>query len=210
MFSGIVEEVGRLTEVEERAPQGAGRRLWITARRVLEDTRVGDSIAVSGCCLTVVVVEPGRFAVEAVPETLSRTTLGEWREGEAVNLERALRLDQRIGGHLVQGHVDGVGEIQAVAEEGEGRRLFLSVPAPLARFVAEKGSLAVDGVSLTVAAADGASCEIALIPHTLRATVAGSYSAARRVNLEIDLVARYLARLLDPGAALGTAGRGER
>ena len=208
MFSGIVEEVGRIVGIE--APGGAGRRLWIAARDVLEDARVGDSIAVSGCCLTAIAVEPGRFAVEAVPETLSRTTLGEWREGEAVNLERALRLDQRIGGHLVQGHVDGVGEIQAVAEEGVGRRLFLSVPAPLARFVAEKGSLAVDGVSLTVAAADGASCEIALIPHTLRATVAGSYSAAGRVNLEIDLVARYLARLLDPGAALGTAGRGER
>ncbi len=206
MFSGIVEEVGRLVGLEDRAPRGTGRRLWISARRALEDARVGDSIAVSGCCLTVVAVEPGRFAVEAVPETLSRTTLGEWREGEAVNLERALRLDQRIGGHLVQGHVDGVGEIRAVAEEGEGRRLTLAVPAPLARFVAEKGSLAVDGVSLTVAAAGGASCEIALIPHTLRATVAGSYAPGRRVNLEVDLVARYLARLLDAAAAPGTAG----
>jgi riboflavin synthase len=205
MFSGIVEEVGRLVGLEERgrAPAGAGRRLWIAAQRVLEDARVGDSIAVSGCCLTAVAVEPGRFAVEAVPETLSRTTLGAWREGDAVNLERALRLDQRIGGHLVQGHVDGVGEIQKVAEEGDGRRLTLAVPAPLARFVAEKGSLAVDGVSLTVAAADGVSCEIALIPHTLRATVAGSYAPGRRVNLEVDLVARYLARLVDEAGAPG-------
>ena len=206
MFSGIVEEVGRLLGLEERAPRGAGRRLWISARHVLEDARAGDSIAVSGCCLTVVAVEPGRFAVEAVPETLGRTTIGEWREGEAVNLERALRLDQRIGGHLVQGHVDGVGEIRAVAEEGEGRRLTLAVPPTLARFVAEKGSLAVDGVSLTVAAADGASCEIALIPHTLRATVAGSYATGRRVNLEVDLVARYLARLMDEAGAAGRAG----
>lgn len=202
MFSGIVEETGRIAKVEERAG-GAGRRLWIAARRVLEDARVGDSIAVSGCCLTAVAVEPGRFAVEAVPETLSRTTLGAWREGEAVNLERALRLDQRIGGHLVQGHVDGVGEVRGVSQEGEGRRLGLSLPSGLARFVAEKGSLAVDGVSLTVAAADGAACEIALIPHTLRATVAGSYAPGTRVNLEVDLVARYLARLFDEAGAPG-------
>jgi riboflavin synthase len=202
MFSGIVEETGRIAKVEERAG-GAGRRLWIAARRVLEDARVGDSIAVSGCCLTAVAVEPGRFAVEAVPETLSRTTLGAWREGDAVNLERALRLDQRIGGHLVQGHVDGVGEVRGVSQEGEGRRLGLSLPSGLARFVAEKGSLAVDGVSLTVAAADGAACEIALIPHTLRATVAGSYAPGTRVNLEVDLVARYLARLFDEAGAPG-------
>jgi riboflavin synthase len=170
---------------------------------VLEDARVGDSIAVSGCCLTAVGVEPGRFAVEAVPETLSRTTLGGWREGEAVNLERSLRLDQRIGGHLVQGHVDGVGEVRGLSPEGEGRRLALSLPPGLARFVAEKGSLAVDGVSLTVAAAEGATCEIALIPHTLRATVAGAYAPGSRVNVEVDLVARYLARLFDEAGAPG-------
>ena len=202
MFSGIVEETGRIDRIEERA-DGAGRRLWIAARRVLEDARVGDSIAVSGCCLTAVAVEPGRFAVEAVPETLSRTTLGAWREGDAVNLERSLRLDQRIGGHLVQGHVDGVGEVRSLSPEGEGRRLALSLPSGLARFVAEKGSLAVDGVSLTVAAAEGATCEIALIPHTLRATVAGSYAPGARVNVEVDLVARYLARLFDEAGAPG-------
>jgi riboflavin synthase len=198
MFSGIVEEVGRVTGVEERPhASGGGRRLWIAAGRVLEDARVGDSIAVSGCCLTAVAVESGRFAVDAVPETLARTTLGAWREGEAVNLERSLRLDQRLGGHLVQGHVDGVGEVRTMSREGEGFRLGLSLPGPLARFVAEKGSLAVDGVSLTVAGCDGASCTIALIPHTLRVTIAGAYAEGRRVNLEVDLVARYLARLLD-------------
>jgi riboflavin synthase len=202
MFSGIVEEIGRVGRIEER-PGGAGRRLWIAADRVLEDARVGDSIATSGCCLTAVAVEPGRFAVEAVPETLSRTTLGAWREGDRVNLERALRLDQRIGGHLVQGHVDGVGEVRSVAPEGNGRRLRLTLPPELARFVAEKGSLAVDGTSLTVAAADGASCEIALIPHTLSVTIAGAYAAGTRVNLEVDLVARYLARLLDETGAPG-------
>jgi riboflavin synthase len=205
MFSGIVEEVGRVARIEERggAPGGAGRRFWIAAERVLADARVGDSIAVSGCCLTAVAVEPECFAVEAVPETLSRTTLGAWREGAAVNLERALRLDQRIGGHLVQGHVDGVGEVRGVAREGDGQRLALALPEGLARFVAEKGSIAVDGVSLTVAAANGAACEIALIPHTLRATVAHAYAPGTRVNLEVDLVARYLARLFDEAFEAG-------
>ena len=200
MFSGIVEEVGRVARVEERSG-GAGRRFWIAATRVLEDARVGDSIAVSGCCLTAVAVEPARFAVEAVPETLSRTTLGAWREGDAVNLERSLRLDQRIGGHLVQGHVDGVGDVRLAAPEGDGKRIAIGLPDALARFVAEKGSLAVDGVSLTVAACDRESCEIALIPHTLRATIAGAYAPGTRVNLEVDLVARYLARLLEESGA---------
>lgn len=194
MFTGIVEETGRVERVVERP---AGRRFWIGARRVLEDAKVGDSIAVSGCCLTAVAVEPGRFAVEAVPETLSRTTLGGWREGDPVNLERSLQLDQRLGGHLVQGHVDGVGEVIAVVPEGDGTRVTLAIPAALRRFVAEKGSLAVDGVSLTVAAARADACELALIPHTLSVTVAGGYAPGRTVNLEVDLLARYLARLLE-------------
>jgi riboflavin synthase len=194
MFTGLVEEAGVVVGIE---PRPAGRRFWIGARRVMEDVREGDSLAVNGCCLTAIAVERGRCAVEAVPETLSRTTLGAWREGDAVNLERALRLDQRLGGHLVQGHVDGVGEVRAVVPEGDGRRLSLTLPAPLARYVAEKGSLAVDGVSLTVAACDGARCEVALIPHTLAVTIAGGYAPGRRVNLEVDLVARYVARLMD-------------
>ena len=201
MFTGLVEEAGRIERIEE---QPAGRRFWIAARQVLEGTRTGDSVALSGCCLTALSVEPGRFAVEAVPETLRRTTLGEWREGGRVNLERPLRLDQRLGGHLVQGHVDGVGVIRSVVAEGEGRRLSLEVPGPLARFVAEKGSLAVDGVSLTIAACRGASCELAIIPHTLAVTVAADYEPGGRVNLEVDLIARYLARLLDER---GMAGR---
>jgi riboflavin synthase len=201
MFTGLVEEAGRIERIEE---QPGGRRLWVAAARVLEDLRIGDSISLNGCCLTAVTVEPGRFAVEAVPETLRRTTLGAWDKGERVNLERSLKLEQRLGGHLVQGHVDGVGVVRSVAAEGAGRRVGLGVPEGLARYVAEKGSLAVDGVSLTVAAVAGASCEIALIPHTLEVTVAGEYEPGRRVNLEVDLLARYLARLLDEG---GTRGR---
>jgi riboflavin synthase len=200
VFTGLVEEAGRIERIEE---QPGGRRLWVTAARVLDDMRIGDSVALNGCCLTAVTVEPARFAVEAVPETLRRTTLGAWREGERVNLERPLKLDQRLGGHLVQGHVDGVGVVRSVVAEGAGRRVGLDVPGGLARFVAEKGSLAVDGVSLTVASCAGASCEVALIPHTLEVTVAGEYEPGRRVNLEVDLLARYLARLLDEGGAQG-------
>jgi riboflavin synthase len=154
------------SRVDERP---AGRRFWIAASRVLEDARVGDSLACSGCCLTAVAVEKGRFAVEAVPETLRLTTLGDWRAGTAVNLERSLRLSDRLGGHLVQGHVDGVGEVRARAAEGDGAPGHDRAPRGTRRaLVALKGSLAVDGVSLTVAGVTDSACEIAYIPHTAR------------------------------------------
>ena len=194
MFTGLVEEMGEIVSVEERAP---GRRFWVRAREVLTGTRIGDSLSVSGCCLTAVERRDDRFAVEVVPETLARTTLADWTVGTRVNLERAMRLDQRLGGHLVQGHVDGVGTVSAVVPEGDGRRLTVTVPDGLARFVAEKGSLAVDGVSLTVARTTGGGIEIALIPYTLAKTVAGTYAPGWRVNLEADLIARYAARLLE-------------
>jgi riboflavin synthase len=200
MFTGLVEEMGRVVAAEERPD---GRRFWIGARRVLEDARVGSSIAVNGVCLTAVQVEPARFAVEAVPETLRRTTLGALVEGGGVNLERPLRLDDRLGGHLVQGHVDGVGTVRGVRPEGDGRRVALEVPAALRAYVAEKGSLAVDGVSLTVASLTADGCEIAYIPHTLAVTTAGEYAPGHRVNLEVDLLARYLARLLEESGRLG-------
>ena len=194
MFTGLIEEVGTIESVEDR---GQGRRLQVRARTVLSDARVGDSLAIDGCCLTVIECDAERFTVEAVPETLARTTLGDREPGDPVNLERALRLDQRLGGHLVQGHVDGVGVVRSMMPEGDGVRLVLDVPDGLTRFVAEKGSLSVDGVSLTVARDLRGGCEIALIPHTLTHTTAGEYRPGRRVNLEVDLVARYLARLLD-------------
>jgi riboflavin synthase len=200
VFSGLVEATGRIVDVEERPH---GRRFWIEAPSVVSGEKVGDSLSVNGCCLTMVTIDGGRAAVEAVPETLARTTLGAWRTGRAVNLERAMRLDQRLGGHLVQGHVDGVGTIGSVTPEGDGTRIAIELPAALARFVAEKGSLAVDGVSLTVARASGARCEIALIPHTLAVTVAGAYAAGDPVNLEVDLIARYLARLLEDTGTIG-------
>ena len=201
MFTGLVEELGIVHAAE---PRPEGRRFWIGAARVLDGMQVGDSIACSGCCLTAVAVEPGRFAVEAVPETLRCTTLGGWEAGTAVNLERSLRFGDRLGGHLMQGHVDATGTVLAVAPEGDGRRVTLELPAELRRFVAWKGSLAVDGVSLTVADLADSACEIAYIPHTHAVTTAGSYAAGTRVNLEVDLLARYLARMLD------TAGEGPR
>ena len=197
MFTGLIEELGHVAQVEERP---AGRRFWLAATHVLEDAHVGDSIACSGVCLTVVALEPGRFAVEAIPETLARSTLGEWRVGDRVNLERSLKLEQRLGGHMVQGHVDGVGEVIAEEKEGDGTRITIRVPAELRRFIPEKGSLCVDGISLTVAALTPEGCEIAYIPHTLAVTSAGAYAPGTRVNLEVDLLARYLARMLEmPG-----------
>jgi riboflavin synthase len=200
MFTGIVEEMGWVHRIEERP---AGRRFWFAAERVLADAQMGSSIAVSGVCLTVVAVEPGRFCVEAVPETLARTILGELRVGDPVNLERPITLEQRLGGHLVQGHVDGVGEVMAVVPEGDGVRVTIAIPPPLRRFVAEKGSLAVDGVSLTVARAEDDRCDVALIPYTLKVTTAGGYASGTRVNLEVDLLARYVARLFDESGAEG-------
>jgi riboflavin synthase len=201
MFTGLVEEVGRIEAIEARAD---GRRFRIGATAVLDGAKVGDSISINGCCLTIVDLESGAFSAEAVPETLSRTTLGACETGESVNLERAVRFGDRMGGHLVQGHVDGVGEVRRVEIEGSGRRVAVAVPPALTRYVAEKGSIAIDGVSLTVAALLPGAFEIAYIPHTLAATVAAGYAPGRRVNLEVDLIARYLARLTD--AALGGEG----
>ncbi len=194
MFTGIIEELGRVTRREDRPD---GRRFWIEAPLVSQGLAVGDSLAHAGCCLTVVARESDAYAVEAVPETLRLTTLGDWNVGDAVNLERSVALGARLGGHLVQGHVDGVGEVVSVTNEGDGRRVALRVPTALRRFVAHKGSLAVDGVSLTVAALTGEGCEIAYIPHTLAVTTAGAYAPGHRVHLEVDLLARYLARLLE-------------
>lgn len=197
MFTGIIETLGTVARIDERPD---GRRFWMSAPQepgFVKSLGIGDSVAHCGCCLTVVEIADDTYAVEAVPETLRLTTLGEWRVGDPVNLERSLALGERLGGHLVQGHVDDAGEIVAVRAEGEGRRVAFRLPEALRRFVAHKGSLAVDGASLTVAALTTDGCEIAYIPHTLAVTTAGRYEPGRRVNLEVDLLARYMARLLE-------------
>ncbi|MGH7742507.1 MAG: riboflavin synthase [Candidatus Eiseniibacteriota bacterium] len=203
MFTGIVEHLGRVERIESRGP-GKWLRIWSGV--LLEDATLGESIAVSGCCLTVIERSGDGFAAEVVPETLERTTLGRLNAGDAVNLERPMRLSDRLGGHLMQGHVDGTGEVARLEHEGDSRRITIAVPAALQRYVAEKGSIAVDGVSLTVARVVPEGCEIAYIPHTLAVTLAGGYRMGTRVNLEVDVIARYLARLAERPAETG--GRG--
>jgi riboflavin synthase len=159
---------------------------------------VGDSIAVNGVCLTAVAVDPpGTISVEAVPETLRRSNLGGLERGDRVDLERPLAAAGRFDGHVVQGHVDGIGTVRAVGVEGESRRYWFDVPPPLLRYLVEKGSVAVDGVSLTVSAVDAGGFEVVLIPHTLRETVLGLRGPGDVVNLEVDVLAKYVERLLE-------------
>ena len=193
MFTGLVSDIG---VVERLVPKQGGARLTLRPARLAVDALVhGESVACSGACLTVVETGQGLVSFEAVPETLARTTLGLWRPGTRVNLERALALGERLGGHLVQGHVDAVGEVLARVAEGQGARLTVSLPASIAPLVAEKGSIAVDGVSLTVAAVTRDRFELALIPETLAATTLGAASPGTKVNLEADVLARHVARL---------------
>ena len=196
MFTGIVAAIGRIEQVEPR-PQG--RRLAIDAGALdASDVAIGDSIAVNGCCLTVVALAGRRFDVDVSQETID-CTAGLGAPGE-VNLEKSLRLADRLGGHLVTGHVDGVGEVVAFEPVGESHRLVVRAPAELAKYIARKGSIAVQGVSLTVNRVDGREFEINLIPHTLAVTTLKHLKPGARVNLEVDLLARYAERLLAAGS----------
>ncbi len=201
MFTGLVSD---MAVVDRIAPRQGGARLTLRPRALaVDELALGESVACCGACLTVVERGGGLVSFDVIPETLARTTLGGWKRGTAVNLERALALGDRLGGHLVQGHVDAVGEVLARAAEGEGARLTVSLPASIAPLVAEKGSIAVDGVSLTVAAVSRDSFEVALIPETLARTTLGEARPGTRLNLEADLIARHLARLHELGAAAG-------
>jgi riboflavin synthase len=194
MFTGIVEEVGRLRGAEKRGEIVA---VEIEAGRVLEGLAIGGSIAVSGCCLTAVRLLDGAFACELTLETLARTRFGEALEaGLLVNLERPLRADGRLDGHIVQGHVDGVGRVRGVQPQGEAAEISISVPPGSERYLVEKGSIAVDGVSLTVARLSGATFTVALIPHTLAHTNLRAIAAGDPVNLEFDVIAKHVERLL--------------
>jgi len=195
MFTGIVEERGWLCE---RTPNSTGVHFKFEAAHVLEDAAVGDSISVDGCCLTVVERGATWWACDAIQETLQRTSLGMLRVGDAVNLERPMRMNGRLDGHLVQGHVDGCGRIEACEELADGSRLVqISAARPLLRYVVEKGSIAVDGVSLTVVRVDDDLFEVALIPHTQQVTTLGIKSPGSVVNIEVDVIAKYVERLLE-------------
>jgi riboflavin synthase len=206
MFTGIVEELGHVAAIE---PGTDSARLSIKGPVVVSDAGHGASIAVNGVCLTVVAFDGHGFEADASNETLALTTLGALPVGHPLNLERAMRPDDRLGGHLVSGHVDGVGRVLAVEPDARAQRWRFAAPAALLRYVAQKGSICVDGVSLTVNAVDAAGFEVALIPHTVAHTAFAATAAGDPVNLEVDLVARYVERLLSAGTpSAGTPSTG--
>ena len=192
MFTGIVQELGRI-EALDAAEAGARIRVATT---LADDARAGDSIAVEGCCLTAAALGDGWFEADVMNQTLALTTLGGLEPGAEVNLEAALRAGEPLGGHIVQGHVDAVGEVTATAADGFARRLRVAIPDRLERYAVEHGSIAIAGVSLTVAALDGGEVEVSLIPETLERTTLGGLGAGDPVNLELDPIARYVERLL--------------
>jgi riboflavin synthase len=189
MFTGIVLEVGTVVAFD-------GSRLVVEAPETATDAKVGDSVSVAGVCLTVVVAEESRLAFDVVPETVSRTMLRRLEPGSSVNLEPSLRVGDRLGGHVVQGHVDAVGHVRSLEPEGDGRRLWIDAPDTVLGYCIEKGSIAVDGVSLTIAAFDDDGFEVALIPHTLAVTTLGRLEPGDDVNLEADVLGKVVERLV--------------
>ena len=199
MFTGIIQAVGRVARLE---PRGGDVRLAVdTAGLDLADVQLGDSIAVSGVCLTAVALEPHGFAADVSNETLSLTTLGQLKPGAPVNLEKALRLADRLGGHLVSGHVDGLGKVVAITPDGRSQRWTFELPAALVRYIAAKGSVCIDGTSLTVNEVAGSRFGVNLIPHTVEHTAFHARRVGDAVNIEVDVIARYVERLLSSGEA---------
>jgi riboflavin synthase len=191
MFSGIVEEVGSVREA-------GGDSLTVAASLVLDQTALGDSIAVNGACLTVARLGDGWFGTDVMPETLRRTNLGRLRPGDAVNLERSLTLASRLGGHMVQGHVDGTGTVRALTAEGDALLVTIEAPPAILRYIVEKGYIAVDGASLTVVDHSPTAFRVSLVRYTLDHTIFGRWKAGQAVNVEVDILAKYVERLL-PG-----------
>jgi riboflavin synthase len=199
MFSGIVEEMGAVTSMEKTL---AGTRMTILASTVMSDLKIGDSVSINGTCLTVVIKCERDFVVEVSPETLSVTTLGQWTPGTPVNLERAVKLNERIGGHLVAGHVDGVGTIRGRHQEGNAIFFTIEAPSDILRYCVTKGSITVDGISLTINEVADHSFSVAIIPHTAKVTTLGLKQVNDPVNLESDLIGKYVERLLQERSQL--------
>jgi riboflavin synthase len=200
MFTGLIEDIGTVERIDT-GDEGARLRIRTPLAGELSS---GDSIAVNGACLTAVAADGDAFEADVVNQTLERTSLGPLRPGERVNLELPMRLGDRLGGHLVQGHVDGTGDVVGSTEDGIGRRLAISVPEDLRRYLVERGSVTVDGVSLTIAGVSDGTFEVALIPETLERTTLGEAGEGRRVNLELDVIARYVERLVSGLREKGT------
>ncbi len=205
MFTGIVRGVGEVAKADVREDAAS---LWIRSP-ILDDAGAGASVAVDGVCLTITEIEGDVCRFDVTRETISRTALRERLVGDRVNLERPLRAGEELGGHIVQGHVDGVGRVEGVTEEGPSKRVRIRTPAGLDRYLVEKGSVTVDGVSLTVTAVDATGFEVALVPHTLEATTLGEAAPGRKVNLEVDVLAKYVEKLLAPWTGTGGPGAGE-
>jgi riboflavin synthase len=200
MFTGLVEGLGLVVGVESDGP--AIRLVIAPPTQLAGDAAIGDSIAINGCCLTLVEITPDTWAFQAGPETLAKTNLGQLHPGVPVNLERSLPVDGRLGGHFVQGHIDGVGHVEQLLPTGEWITLVFHVPAPLARQMVPKGSVAVDGVSLTVVDVESERFSVALIPHTLQVTTLGIRQPGDAVNIETDLLAKYVQKLLGSAVAI--------
>ena len=202
MFTGIISAVGKIVQLEER--QGDKRLNIDTGNLGLDDVQLGDSIACNGVCLTAVEITEQGFIADVSVETLSLTTVGNWDMGSPINLEKAMQASDRFGGHIVSGHVDGIGEVISLHEDARSWRFRMRAPAELARYIAHKGSITVDGISLTVNHVDGAEFELNIVPHTMVNTIMGHYQQGTQVNLEVDLIARYLERLSSVDAAGNT------
>ena len=198
MFTGIVTDIGEIVSIAPGGKEG-DRRFVVRTRHDLAPVAIGASIACAGCCLTVIEKGPDWFAVEVSAESLSKTHLGDWQAGSRINLELSLKVGDELGGHLVYGHVDGVGRIASMTPEGGSMRFVFEAPPELARFVAPKGSVAIDGISLTVNEVEGNRFGVNIIPHTQSVTTLGQARPGQRVNLEVDMLARYVARLLEHG-----------
>ncbi len=193
MFTGIIEGLGTITGIQ---PSGQGKHIAVRSDFFLEDTKIGDSIAVSGACLTAVKLDGKNFSVDVAPETLEKTTLGQAKTGDRVNLERALRLSGRLDGHLVSGHIDGRGTIKSKENKGNAVIVSISVPESLSRYMIQKGSVAVDGISLTINSCGKESFEVSIIPHTAKLTTIGFKNIGDHVNIETDLIGKYVEKFL--------------
>ena len=194
MFTGIISAIGDIANLEQR---GGDVRLTIrTGNLSLSDVQLGDSIACNGACLTAVELTGEGFVADVSVETLNLTTIGNWKTGSRINLEKAMQAIDRFGGHIVSGHVDGIGEVVALEEDARSWRFRIRAPRELAKYIAHKGSITLDGTSLTINKVEGSEFELNIVPHTMTQTVMGDYKAGTQVNLEVDLVARYLERLL--------------